>query len=225
MSVDAKPVAELPDPADYGLPVVPEEDIPAELTSLVEQVRTLADAVAHTRAGAEDLAAAREAVAAATARIGDSRHGIGTMVRQTSSTGRVEYGTLTNIVSGPTNPAAPPLRLEAGADGGLRADVVLNGLYQGPPGLVHGGWLAALLDQALGAAAGAAGMPGLTANLDVNYRRPTPLNTPLEITAQVTGTERRKVFVAAEIRHNGETTAEGTAIMVRLDGLPGDGGS
>ncbi|MUL40818.1 PaaI family thioesterase [Streptomonospora sp. PA3] len=224
MTVDAKPVAELPDPRDFGLPVVGEEEIPAELTSLVQEVRSLVDAVAHTRAGGEELAAAREAVAAATARLQGARHDIGTMVRHTWPDGRVEYGTLTNVVSGPTNPAALPLRLETVPEGGLRGEAVLNGVYQGPPGLVHGGWLAALLDQALGAAAGAEGKPGLTANLDVDYRRPTPLNAPLEITSRVTGTERRKVFVSGEIRHNGEVTAEGTAIMVRID-LPGDAGA
>ncbi|GAA1778122.1 PaaI family thioesterase [Streptomonospora arabica] len=225
MTVDADPVAELPDPRDYGLAVVGEEEIPAELTSLVAEVRSLVDAVARTRAGAEELSAARAAVAAAAAQLGDGpRHDVGTMVRRTWDDGRVEYGTLTNAVSGPTNAAAPPLRLETAPEGGLRAQVRLNGTYQGPPGLVHGGWLAALLDQALGAAAVAEGMPGLTANLDVDYRRPTPLNTPLEITSRVTGTERRKVSVAAEIRHDGEVTAEGTAIMVRLN-LPGDGGA
>ncbi|QBI53913.1 PaaI family thioesterase [Streptomonospora litoralis] len=224
MTVETEPVAELPDPRDFGLPVVGEEEIPAELTSLVEEVRTLVDAVAHTRAGAEDLAAARTAVAEAASRLQGDRHDIGTMVRHTWPDGRVEYGTLANIVAGPTNAAAPPLRLERASGGGLHGGFRLNGVYQGPPGLVHGGWLAALLDQALGAAAGAEGMPGLTANLDVNYRRPTPVEAPLEITARVTGTERRKVFVAAEISHDGEVTAEGTALMVRLD-LPGDGGA
>ncbi|MDT0301173.1 PaaI family thioesterase [Streptomonospora wellingtoniae] len=225
MTVDAKPVAELPDPRDYGLAVVGEEELPAELTSLVAEVRSLVDAVAHTRAGDEELSAARASVAEAAARLrGGPRHEIGTMVRHIRDGGRVEYGTLTNLVAGPTNAAAPPLRLDTAPEGGLRAQVRLNGTYQGPPGLVHGGWLAALLDQALGAAAGAEGMPGLTAHLDVDYRRPTPLNTPLEITSRVTGTERRKVFVAAEIRHGGEVTAEGTAVMVRID-LPGEEGA
>ncbi|GAA4905837.1 PaaI family thioesterase [Streptomonospora salina] len=224
MTVDAKPVAELPDPRDFGFSVVPEEEIPAELVSLVEEVRSLVDAVAHTKAGAEELTAAREAVAAASDRLKGERHGVGTMIQQSWPDGRVEYGTLTNIVAGPTNAAAPPLRMEAAPEGGLRGEAVLNGTYQGPPGLVHGGWVAALLDQALGSAASAAGMPGLTANLDVNYRNPTPLDAPLEITARVSGTERRKVFVSGEIRHDGQVTAEGTALMVRMN-LPGDGGA
>ncbi|GAB3205854.1 PaaI family thioesterase [Marinactinospora thermotolerans] len=219
MTVHAEPVAELPDPADYGLTVVEAEALPAELIALVDQVRALADAVAHTEADPAELAEAGAAVAALTERLGATRRMTGAMLRQRHPDGRIEYNTLTNLVSGPVNPTAPPLELTE-ADGGLRGEVTLNGTYQGPPGLVHGGWIAAMLDQALGAAAGVAGMPGLTANLTVDYRKPTPLNAPLTVTSRVTGTERRKVFVSAEIRHNGEITAEGTAIMVQI-ALPG----
>lgn len=220
MTVHDQPVAELPDPRDFGITVVPEEDIPAELSALVDQVRELADAVAHTQADPAELAEARAAVAEVTERLsgGDPRPS-GAMVRHTWPDGRIEYSTIANVVSGPTNPVAPPLCMSGtGAD--LRGETTLNGLYEGPPGLVHGGWIAAMLDQALGGAAGAAGMPGMTANLDINYRNPTPLHAPLEVTARVTGTERRKVFVSGEVRHNGEVTAEGTAIMVQIS-LPG----
>ncbi|WP_017557858.1 PaaI family thioesterase [Nocardiopsis baichengensis] len=216
MTVDAQPVAEKPDPADYGFTVVPEEQIPAELSALVDRVRSLMDTVAHTEAAPGALSAAADAVAKAEELLQGERRPLGAMVRSTYADGAVEYGTVANGVSGPVNPLAPPIGLDKDGEG-LRAEFTLNGLYEGPPGLVHGGWLAAVLDQALGGAASAAGMPGLTANLDVNYRNPTPLNVPLEVRARVTGTERRKVFVSGEIRHGGEVTAEGTAIMVRLD--------
>ncbi|MBB6172429.1 acyl-coenzyme A thioesterase PaaI-like protein [Nocardiopsis mwathae] len=219
MTVEAQPVSELPDPRSLGFTVVAEDELPAELTALVDRVRTLIDAVAHTEAPAADLAAARRLVEDAVRRVDGERRPVGALVQRTEFEGPVGYGTVTNIVEGPTNPAAPPLRLEQ-AEQGVRAEVTLGGVYQGPPGLVHGGWIAAMLDQALGSASAAAGMPGLTANLTVDYRRPTPLDVPLEISARVTGTERRKVFVSAEIRHNGEVTAEGTAIMVQV-ALPG----
>ncbi|MBB4930972.1 acyl-coenzyme A thioesterase PaaI-like protein [Lipingzhangella halophila] len=219
MSVDAAPVSELPDPRDFGLPVVTEDDLPDELGTLVARVHDLVDAVAHTEAGSAELAQASATVHELTERLNVKRRDIGAMLERPRSDGGADYETLTNVVSGRSNPAAPPLVLEH-TDDGVRARVTLNGTYQGPPGLAHGGWVAAMLDQVLGSASAAAGMVGLTANLDVNYRNPTPLNAPLELTARVTGTERRKVFVSAEIRHNGEVTAEGTAVMVRLD-VPG----
>jgi hypothetical protein len=73
------------------------------------------------------------------------------------------------------------------------------------------------LDQAVGTASSLATSPGLTAKLEVNYRRPTPLFNPLEITAEVERTERRKVYVNGRIRVNGEVTAEAKAIMVRVE--------
>lgn len=219
MTVDAQPLTELPDPRDFGLAVVDREDLPAALLALVAEVRALSDAVAHTEVDPAEFTEARAAIAALTERLNTVRRPTGAMVLERDAEGRADYGTVTNVVSGPTNPSAPPLVLERTEDG-VRAEVTLNGLYQGPPGLVHGGWIAAMLDQALGSAAAAAGMPGLTAHLDVDYRDPTPLHSPLTVTARVTGTERRKVFVSGEIRHNGTLTAEGTAIMVQLM-LPG----
>ncbi|RCV54516.1 PaaI family thioesterase [Marinitenerispora sediminis] len=215
MTVEAQPVAGLPDPTDFGFSVVRESEIPDELLALVARVRDLVDTVAHTEADPAELREVDAALAQVTERLAGRRRDTGALLLHQPAGGPAEYGTVTNLVAGPTNPVAPPLVL-AHADGGLRGEVTLNGIYQGPPGLVHGGWLAALLDQALGAAASAAGMPGLTANLTVDYRRPTPLNVPLTVTSRVTGTERRKVFVSAEIRHDGEVTAEGTAVMVRL---------
>ncbi len=215
MSVDAQPVSELPDPRTYGLPVVTEQQLPEQLHTLVARVHDLIDAVAHTQAGDDELTHASAMVRDLTDRLNHQRRDIGAMLEQPSPDGGADYQTLTNIVSGVSNPVAVPLELQRSADG-VRADVTLNGTYQGPPGLAHGGWIAALLDQALGTASADAGMVGLTANLDVNYRNPTPLNVPLEITARVTSTEGRKVYVSGEIRHNGQVTAEGTAIMARL---------
>lgn len=218
MTVNTQPATERPDPRAFGLPVVEQADLPAELRTLVGRVHTLIDAVANTEADPETLAAAAAAVEEVNDRLALApRRQIGTMVRRDLPDGESEYGTITNIVAGDTNPAAPPLSLVPAADGGVRGEVTLDTVYQGPPGLVHGGWIAALLDQAVGTASSLATSPGLTAKLEVNYRRPTPLFNPLEITAEVERTERRKVYVNGRIRVNGEVTAEAKAIMVRVE--------
>ncbi|TDQ48487.1 PaaI family thioesterase [Actinorugispora endophytica] len=219
MTVDVQPVSELPDPADFGFTVVERDALPTELLALVDQVRTLADTVAHTGADAAELAAASRVVADLSERLDVRRRPLGTMFSQVAPDGRIDYGTVANVVNGPLNPIAPPLELRPDGEG-LSGEVTLVGLYEGPPGLVHGGWIAAMLDQALGEVAATAGGASLTANLDVNYRKPTPLNAPLTVTSRVTGVERRKVLVSGEIRHNGEITAEGTAVMVKI-ALPG----
>ncbi|GAB2510551.1 PaaI family thioesterase [Nocardiopsis aegyptia] len=215
MTVHTQPVAEAPDPRSFGLPVVEDGSIPAELRSLVSRVHDLIDVVANTGADRETLAEAAAVVEDLTGRLDVDRRQIGTMVERTMSDGTTEYGTITNIVSGDTSPVAPPLFLER-VPGGLRGEVTLNTIYQGPPGLAHGGWVAALLDQAVGSASAVETSPGLTAKLEVNYRRPTPLFTPLEVIGRVDRTEGRKVFVSGEIRAHGEVTAEATALMIRV---------
>lgn len=216
MTVNTQPATERPHPRAFGLPVVEQADIPAELRTLVTNVHALIDAVANTEADPGTLAEAAAAVEDLTGRLNVARRQIGTMVRRDLPDGDSEYGTITNIVAGDTNPAAPPLSLVPTADG-VRGEVVLDTVYQGPPGLVHGGWIAALLDQAVGTASSLATSPGLTARLEVDYRRPTPLFNPLEITAEVERTERRKVYVNGRIRVNGEVTAEARAVMVRVE--------
>ncbi|GLU45954.1 PaaI family thioesterase [Nocardiopsis ansamitocini] len=215
MTVDAQPIAKLSDLSDLGFAVVEHSELPAELLDLVDQVRGLVHAVARTQADTAVLAGAARTVAALTEQLGADPRPLGTMVHRTWPDGHTEYGTLSNIVAGPANPLAPPLELVRDGEE-VRAEVTLNGLYEGPPGLVHGGWVAALLDQALGSASSMTGRPSLTANLDVNYRKPTPIGAELTVAARITGTERRKVFVSAEIRHHGVVTAEGTAVMVQV---------
>ncbi|WP_150253686.1 PaaI family thioesterase [Nocardiopsis deserti] len=225
MTVNTQPVAERPDPRAFGLPVVEQAQIPAELRSLVARVHDLVDAVANTEVDTDTLAEAAATVEGITGRLNVARRQIGTMVQRDLQSGDVEYGTITNIVSGDTNPAAPPLLLERTPEG-LRGEVTLNTVYQGPPGLVHGGWIAALLDQAVGSVSAVETTPGLTAKLEVNYRQPTPLFTPLEVTAEVDRVEGRKVFVSGRIRAHGEVTAEATALMiqVRMPGAEGQQG-
>jgi len=80
------------------------------------------------------------------------------------------------------NPFHPPLELRV-EDGVLRGAVNLGLAYEGPPGCVHGGFIAMLLDQLLGHANLENGMPALTSRLEIRYRRPTPLFTDLELEA------------------------------------------
>jgi acyl-coenzyme A thioesterase PaaI-like protein len=123
-------------------------------------------------------------------------------------------------VEGPANPLAPPLTDVVAGDGEMRATALLTGAYEGPPGRVHGGWVAALLDHALGRAVACAGLPAMTVSLTVDYRRGTPYGVPLTVRARFTGSEGRRVFATGEIVAQGEVTAEASAILVSVRGLP-----
>ncbi|KAB2341810.1 PaaI family thioesterase [Actinomadura rudentiformis] len=184
----------------------------AALAELAQRVRELNEAVVHTEVGADEVAAIRDEVAALTARLSAARREHPPLV------GVGEDGTVRHLASpvgGVLNPIAPPVAIVVQPDGTARAEFTLNVLYEGPPGFVHGGVSAMILDQLLGVAASANGTPGMTATLDLRYRRPTPHGVPLVAEAKVDRTEGRKTFVDARIiGPDGRTTVEATAMFV-----------
>jgi len=115
-------------------------------------------------------------------------------------------------VTGPENALAPPLVMEVTDDGWVHGELVLGLPYQGPPATVHGGICAALLDAALAVANRRAGHTGMTARLTVEYKRPTPLFTPITVRAKQISTSGRKRYTVGEIIVHGFVT-------VRADGL------
>jgi acyl-coenzyme A thioesterase PaaI-like protein len=119
------------------------------------------------------------------------------------------------------NPIAPPVEVwSVHGEGGwreIRGRVTFGYAYEGPPTCVHGGIIAALFDEVMGAANIVTDNPGMTGTLTVRYRRPTPLLAPLEIVARFTRTERRKVFTWAGIYHDGALTAEADGIFIKMD--------
>ena len=81
-----------------------------------------------------------------------------------------------NSVVGMRNPIAPPLKIVQDHEkGGASSEFFLNALYEGPPGKVHGGVLALVLDQIFGEAAAAGGTPGRETSLTRWSRRSSPI--------------------------------------------------
>lgn len=130
-------------------------------------------------------------------------------VRWTADGRRRTWG---NAVVGLRNPMAPPLVIQH--DGPLTfADAVLGPQYEGPPRLVHGGILAALLDQVLGDAAVHAGAPGMTGTLTIRYLRGTPLG-PIRVEASVERIEGVKTHVTGAIVVDGDICAEARGVFI-----------
>ena len=72
--------------------------------------------------------------------------------------------------------------------------------FQGFPGVVHGGILATLLDEALSRTATVEGRWMMTGRLEVRYRRAALLGQPLRITARTLSSRSRMVQAEGEIR-------------------------
>src|SRR5262249_46323057 len=114
-----------------------------------------------------------------------------------------------NAVIGLRNPIAPPLTIHHDSDG-IRcwSEFSLNAAYEGPPGLVHGGVCALVLDHVLGEAA-SEGLTKLrfTGTITVRYLRGTPLGR-LRAEANVERTEGVKTFVSGHLSDSEGITAE-----------------
>ena len=121
----------------------------------------------------------------------------------------------TSPVIGFANPVAPPVLVEV-ADGGLRGSAYFDYQYEGPPTCVHGGVIALVFDELLGAANIAAGSPGMTGTLTVRYRRPTPLRTELRLEARCIGRQGRKITTWGGIYRGDELLAEAEGIFIEL---------
>lgn len=115
---------------------------------------------------------------------------------------------------GLANPLAPPLIIGRKDDRHAHATGVFGSAYEGPPGSVHGGFVAAAFDEVLGYVQSLSGHPGMTGTLTVKYRKPTPLHTPLLFEAEFVKIERRKIFTRATLSAEGVLRAEAEAIFV-----------
>ena len=89
---------------------------------------------------------------------------------------------------------------------------------EGPPANVHGGIIAGLFDEVMGAATRLSGRAGaVTGRLTVRYRSGTPLDEDLEFRAWIGDERTRRVIIKADCRAVGSesVTAEAEAVFVR----------
>ncbi|MDB3855922.1 PaaI family thioesterase [Halieaceae bacterium] len=118
-----------------------------------------------------------------------------------------------NPLAGKSNPLAPPLKMWIDKDRAY-AKATLGWSYEGPPNCVHGGYVAALFDQFMGAAQCLGDMAGMTGTLTTRYIKPTPVNVELRLEAWIEKIEGRKTTIAATM-HAGETlTASCEALFI-----------
>ena len=125
----------------------------------------------------------------------------------------------TGPVVGLSNPIAPPLEARVDAEAGVvHARAHFSSAYEGAPGLLHGGILAAAFDELLGMATVFSGGAGMTRDLHVRYLRPTPIRTELAFTARLDRVEGRRLFVSAAVDANGARTAEASGVFIAVAG-------
>ena len=175
-------------------------------------IEELLSSTATEAASSSATALVAEAVAAVAAGASPRQY---VRVRDTDGSGRGPYGAVTGML----NPLAPPVDVTvvAGDPFPVLTGVVTYGFaYEGPPGIVHGGFIAAAFDELLGLAQSSVETPRVTAQLDISYRSPAPLRTELRYTCQVYRVEGRKVFARGALHHGDTLCAEATGLFIAL---------
>jgi acyl-coenzyme A thioesterase PaaI-like protein len=185
---------------------------------LADEMRRIVARLAVVRPPADDLERAAEAAAGFADRLDE-------LPARTQSWEVSEAGLLPrdfvafSPVSGRNSPLAPPVKLrvvsddsdEVPGDHAIEGEVTFGPQYEGPPGHVHGGLVAAMFDEMLGFAQLA---PGFTAYLKVDYRKPTPLNKTLQLRAWVDRVDGRKRWIRGTSMLDGQLLAEAEGLFI-----------
>ncbi|MBW1683963.1 MAG: PaaI family thioesterase [Deltaproteobacteria bacterium] len=115
---------------------------------------------------------------------------------------------------GLANPLSPPITVAKSGERSALASVTFGSAYEGPPGAVHGGFVAAAFDEVLGFVQSLSSNPGFTGTLTVKYRSPAPLHTELRLSAEIIRFETRKIFTEARMHAGDLLCAEAEAIFI-----------
>jgi acyl-coenzyme A thioesterase PaaI-like protein len=117
---------------------------------------------------------------------------------------------------GVDNAAGLQMRFEP-VDGAAVAELVVPERFQSWAGVVHGGVVALMLDEAVGWAAWHAGHPGVTGKLEVRLRLPLRLGERVRVSGRVEGVRRTLVYASALVERavDGALVAEASATLMK----------
>lgn len=108
-------------------------------------------------------------------------------------------------------------------DGVARSRIDLTAAHEGPPGMLHGGFGAAILDGLLGVLVMAQCTPAVTMELTTRFHRPTPLDCTVEAVGRVVEEGPRRIIAEGAIEHDGvaTVTARGVFVPYAMPAPPG----
>lgn len=213
-----------PDPTKGPLFIRWQEPAPDQLAPrhvearrLAEAMRTIIEALAATAAPLETLTAAADALEAVAVRFVDlEEEKIFDGFAEAANIGGDLFALFERSpFMGRANPLSPPIALRE-KDGTIEGRGTFGSAYEGPPGCVHGGYVAGAFDEILGATQSLAGNPGMTGTLTVRYRSPTPLHAELHFIGELVKVEGRKIFTEGRVFAGERLCAEAEAVFISM---------
>ena len=115
---------------------------------------------------------------------------------------------------GRLHPASIGMQMRREGDAAVVAAVHVDPMFQGPPGRVHGGVVAILIDELMGAVNRMLGQRAYTARLAINLRAPAPIDADLTLRAWLHDQQGRKVILRADGRSGTDTFVEAEGLFV-----------
>jgi len=202
------------------------EDIDSEPTAeavakreVAAQLRGLADAIGASGASAQQMREVAEQLSAQCAILATTAPAPepGSPDTPASIVGMEDFRDRSPM-TGLANPIAPPISLAVDLESErVVGEMKFGSAYEGAPGIVHGGFVAAAFDEVLGFVQSLGGSPGMTGTLTVRYQAPTPLPVELVLEAELSRSEGRKIFTEGRIRAGDVITATAQGLFISVD--------
>ncbi|TPG32528.1 PaaI family thioesterase [Mycolicibacterium hodleri] len=200
---------------DFPFDLISDEEYERQRTlhePLTQAVRELIDAGIRTDLDEAGVREARAAIEAVTERLRSVQRS------QTSTLRHADTGrplAWANPAVGVRNAIAPPMDIKHEDTGRCWAEFELGVAYEGPPGLVHGGICALVLDHILGeAASDGLTKPLFTGTITLRYLRGTPLGR-LRAEAFVERSEGIKTYARGYLGDTDGWSVEADGVFIR----------
>jgi uncharacterized protein (TIGR00369 family) len=120
-------------------------------------------------------------------------------------------------VCGTENPAGLGVNFEINRQlRAISATFTPKDVHQGYEGIVHGGILSALLDEAMGKLTVSLGIPAVTAEMTVKFKAPVAPGDELFISGMLMSETKKLILASAKIERGAVLIAEATGKLVRV---------
>lgn len=189
----------------------------AEIRRVASALRALIERFVATTAPIEVFHGVADELESVAARLGEYPQGhLFLGFAEAANAGPAEAMLDNSPLMGLSNPLAPPMDISIVGDE-VSGTVTCGSAYEGPPGHVHGGFIAAMFDDLLGLAQGLSGHHGMTGRLTIHYRSPTPLHTELTLRGWLERADGRKILCRGTMHAGDVLCAEAEGLFITVD--------